>query len=179
MSEQELRNKVEELTQHVRNFVALEEYDGALDFALDLPHYIQQLIKTQTVKALKPEVDFTGFKEIPEDQYEVGDEIFVYGQYGNVVEKDGDVITYQTENSSGKFDTKGRDRHRIMLIQKAKPSVTTRAQKVVVNTIPGYERMMGEVEGILEKTMNRTGSYNQATANAIGYIQKSAVYESI
>lgn len=133
--------------------------------------------RAQTVKALKPEVDFTGFKEIPEDQYEVGDEIFVYGQYGNVVEKDGDVITYQTENSSGKFDTKGRDRHRIMLIQKANPSVTTRAQKVVVNTIPGYERMMGEVEGILEKTMNRTGSYNQATANAIGYIQKSAVYE--
>lgn len=133
--------------------------------------------RAQTVKELTPEVEYTGFKEIPEDQYEVGDEIFVYGQYGNVVEKDGDVITYQTENSSGKFDTKGRDRHRIMLIQKAKPSVTARSQKVVVNTIPGYDRMMGEVEGILDKTMNRTGSYNQATANAIGYIQKSAVYE--
>lgn len=133
--------------------------------------------RAQSVKEMTPENDYTGFKEIPESTYEVGDEIFVYGGYGEVTAKDGDVITYQTENSSGKFDTKGRDRDRLMLIQKAKPTVTTKSQKVIVDTIPGYDRMMGEVEGILEKTMNRTGSYNQASANAIGYIQKSAVYE--
>lgn len=55
--------------------------------------------------------------------------------------------------------------------------VTTRAQKVEVKTIPGYDRMMNEVEGIMDKTMNRGGSYNQASANAINYLQKSAVYE--
>ena len=138
--------------------------------------------RAQTTKELTPETDFTGFKEIPEPTYEVGDEIFLYGRYSTVVGVDGNVISYETPNAFGRFDT-GKftlspyTSNNIMLIQKAKPTVTTKSQKVVVNTIPGYDRMMGEVEGILEKTMNRTGSYNQATANAIGYIQKSAVYE--
>lgn len=56
-------------------------------------------------------------------------------------------------------------------------NVTTRSQKVEVKTIPGYDRMMNEVEGIMDKTINRGGSYNQASANAINYIQKSAAYE--
>jgi hypothetical protein len=138
--------------------------------------------RAQTTKELKPETDYTGFKEIPEPTYEVGDEIFLYGRYATVVAVDGNTLSYEAPNDFGRFDS-GKfplspyTSNKIMLIEKAKPTVTTKSQKIVVNTIPGYERMMGEVEGILDKTMNRTGSYNQATANAVGYIQKSAVYE--
>lgn len=133
--------------------------------------------RAQTVKELTPEAEYTGFKQIPEPQYEVGDEVFLYGQYVILTDVKPDVLTYETEAGYGKYPLTVMTRDKIIMIQKAKPTVTTKSQKVVVNTIPGYERMMGEVEGILDKTMNRTGSYNQATANAIGYIQKSAVYE--
>jgi hypothetical protein len=138
--------------------------------------------RAQTVKELTTESDYTGFKEIPEPTYEVGDEVFLYGKYAILTDVKPDVLTYEVENAfgsvdSGKFPLTVMTRDKIIMVQKAKPTVTTKSQKVVVNTIPGYERMMGEVEGILEKTMNRTGSYNQATANAVGYIQKSSVYE--
>lgn len=138
--------------------------------------------RAQTVKELTPEADYTGFKEIPEPTYEVGDEVFLYGKYATLTDVKPDVLTYEVENAfggvdSGKFPLTVMTRDKIIMVQKAKPTVTTKSQKVVVNTIPGYERMMGEVEGMLDKTMNRTGSYNQATANAVGYIQKSAVYE--
>lgn len=138
--------------------------------------------RAQTVKELTPEADYVGFKEIPEPTYEVGDEVFLYGKYAVLTDVKPDVLTYETENQyggvdTGKFPLTVMTRDKIIMIQKAKPTVTTKSQKVVVNTIPGYERMMGEVEGILEKTMNsRNGSYNRATAAAIGYIQRSKVY---
>jgi hypothetical protein len=128
--------------------------------------------RAQTTKALKPEAEYTGFKQIPEPTYEVGDEIFLYGRYATVVAVDGNTLSYESPNDFGRFDS-GKftlspyTSNKIMLIEKAKPTVTTKSQKVVVNTIPGYDRMMGEVEGILEKTMNsRNGSYNRATASA-------------
>jgi hypothetical protein len=138
--------------------------------------------RAQTVKELTPEAEYQGFKQLPDDVFEVGDEVFVYGKYGNIVAVDGNVLTIESENAFGSFDTSkfqvtNFTRDKILLVEKAKPSVTTRSQKVDVTVIPGYERMMGEVEGILEKSMNRGGSYNQASAAAIGYIQKSAVYE--
>jgi hypothetical protein len=138
--------------------------------------------RAQTVKELTPEAEYTGFKQLPDDVFEVGDEVFVYGNYGNIVKVDGKVLTISQENQFGtfnerKFEVTPFTADRILLVEKAKPTVTTRAQKVDVTVIPGYERMMGEVEGIIEKTLNRGGSYNQASANAIGYIQKSAVYE--
>jgi hypothetical protein len=138
--------------------------------------------RAQTVKELTPEAEYTGFKQLPDDVFEVGDEVFVYGNYGNIVKVDGKVLTISQENQFGtfnerKFEVTPFTADRILLVEKAKPTVTTRAQKVDVTVIPGYERMMGEVEGILEKSMNRGGSYNQASAAAIGYIQKSAVYE--
>jgi hypothetical protein len=37
--------------------------------------------RAQTVKELTPEAEYTGFKEIPEPTYEVGDEVFLYGKY--------------------------------------------------------------------------------------------------
>ena len=138
--------------------------------------------RAQTVKELTPEADYTGFKEIPEDVFEIGDEVFVYKRYGKITDIEGDVLTIDTENAFGNFDrskfplTKFT-RDRILLIEKAKPSVTTRSQKVDVTVIPGYERMMGEVEGIIEKTLKKGKSYNQVSAAAIGYIQQSAVYE--
>jgi hypothetical protein len=138
--------------------------------------------RAQTTKELKTEDEYTGFKEIPDDVFEVGDEVFVYSRYGNITNVDGNVLTIDQENAFGRFDTMrftvtDFNKDKILLIEKAKPTVTTRSQRVDVTVIPGYERMMGEVEGILEKSMNRGGSYNQASAAAIGYIQKSAVYE--
>jgi hypothetical protein len=138
--------------------------------------------RAQTTKELKTEEEYTGFKEIPDDVFEVGDEVFVYSRYGNITNVDGNVLTIDQENAFGRFDTMrftvtDFNKDKILLIEKAKPTVTTRSQKVDVTVIPGYERMMGEVEGIIEKTLSRGGSYNQASAAAIGYIQKSAVYE--
>jgi len=138
--------------------------------------------RAQTVKELTPEADYTGFKEIPDDVFEIGDEVFVYKRYGKITDIEGDVLTIDTENAFGNFDRSKFQltkftRDRILLIEKAKPSVTTRSQKVDVTVIPGYERMMGEVEGIIEKTLKKGKSYNQVSAAAIGYIQQSAVYE--
>lgn len=308
--------------------------------------------RAQTVKELTPESEYTGFKQIPEPKYEVGDEVFLYGQYVTLTDVKPDVLTYETEAGSGKYPLTVMTRDKIIMIKKANPvitaraqkksnftteeykymsqngvlfhggnqdiakldpskikggmravygwgvyfagtigkasdygdmitflnsnklnllkitgkitdgllkelestrdnniyyglfldklndmtgtninearlrmgdfirwdydklwsqmfldagydgfnqgdyeyvifnidkaneeildnpmKVTTKSQKVEVKTIPGYDRMMKEVDGILDKTMNRTGSYNQATANAIGYIQKSAVYQ--
>ena len=136
--------------------------------------------RAQTTKTLKAEDEYTGFKKPEPVVFEVGDEIFVSGSYGNVTAVNGSLVRYEGTNQyggavSGVFDT-NRNNGAIM-IEKAKPVVTTRAQKVEVKTIPGYDRMMNEVEGIMDKTMNRGGSYNQASANAINYLQKSAVYE--
>ena len=136
--------------------------------------------RAQTTKTLKAEDEYTGFKKPEPVVFEVGDEIFVSGSYGNVTAVNGSLVRYEGTNQyggavSGVFDL-NRNSNAIM-IEKAKPSVTTRSQKVEVKTIPGYDRMMNEVEGIMDKTMNRGGSYNQASANAINYLQKSAVYE--
>ena len=138
--------------------------------------------RAQTTKALKPEAEYTGFKKPEPVVFEVGDEVSLYGRYATIVDVDGDVLTYESPNAFGRFDT-GKftlspyTSYKITMIEKAKPSVTSRSQKVEVKTIPGYDRMMNEVEGIMDKTINRGGSYNQASANAINYIQKSASYE--
>jgi len=138
--------------------------------------------RAQTTKALKPEAEYTGFKKPEPVVFEVGDEVFLNGRYSTIVAVDGNVLSYEFQNdygtfNTGKFPLSQYTSDRITMIEKAKPSVTTRSQKVEVKTIPGYDRMMNEVEGIMDKTMNRGGSYNQASANAINYIQKSAVYE--
>jgi len=136
--------------------------------------------RAQTVKELTPEAEYTGFKEIPDAVFEVGDEIFVNGSYGNVTSVSGSVVKYEGTNRYGNAESGGFDLNRpnnAIMIEKAKPSVTTRSQKVEVKTIPGYDRMLDQVEGIMDKTMNsRNGSYNKATANSIDYIQKSLVY---
>jgi len=138
--------------------------------------------RAQTTKALKPEAEYTGFKKPEPVVFEVGDEVFLYGRYATIVAVDGDVLSYESQNDFGRFDT-GKftlspyTSYKITMIEKAKPSVTTRSQKVEVKTIPGYDRMMNEVEGIMDKSINRGRSYNQTSANAVDYIQKSSVYE--
>jgi hypothetical protein len=133
--------------------------------------------RAQTVKELTPEAEYTGFKQIPEPTYEVGDEVFLYGRYVTLTDVKPDVLSYEYEGGSGKYPLTVMTRDKIIMVQKAKPTVTTRSQRVDVTVIPGYERMMGEVEGIMDKSINRGRSYNQTSANAVDYIQKSSVYE--
>jgi hypothetical protein len=138
--------------------------------------------RAQTTKALKPEAEYTGFKKPEPVVFEVGDEVFLNGRYSTIVAVDGNVISYEYQNdygtfNTGKFPLSQYTSDRITMIEKAKPSVTTRSQKVEVKTIPGYDRMMNEVEGIMDKSINRGRSYNQTSANAVDYIQKSSVYE--
>jgi len=51
-------------------------------------------------------------------------------------------------------------------------------KKTPLINIPGYERMMGEVDGIVEKSFNRGVPYMQTMDNAIKYMEKSKVYEN-
>ncbi|HUX79443.1 MAG TPA: hypothetical protein VMW10_06855, partial [Alphaproteobacteria bacterium] len=57
------------------------------------------------------------------------------------------------------------------------PEVKTRAQKAQPQTIPGYDRMIGEVQKIVDKSKKRGVSAAQIAENVINYIQKSRVYE--
>lgn len=59
----------------------------------------------------------------------------------------------------------------------AKPDTETRAQKAQPQTIPGYDRMIGEAKSIVEKSRKRRVSADQIAENVINYIQGSAVYE--
>ena len=134
--------------------------------------------RAQTVKELTPEAEYTGFKQIPEPKYEVGDEVFLYGQYVILTDVKPDVLTYETEAGYGKYPLTVMTRDKIIMIQKAKPTVTTKSQKVVVNTIPGYERFLNQIEGMMDKGIKNGTSYNKITENVIEYIQRdSAVYE--
>jgi hypothetical protein len=53
-----------------------------------------------------------------------------------------------------------------------------RSEEVSHKELPGYERMMGEVDGIVEKSFNRGVPYMQTMDNAIKYMEKSKVYEN-
>jgi hypothetical protein len=55
--------------------------------------------------------------------------------------------------------------------------IVTRAQKAQPQTIPGYDRMIGEAKSIVEKSRKRRVSASQIAENVINYIQGSAVYE--
>lgn len=134
--------------------------------------------RAQTVKELTPEADYTGFKEIPEPTYEVGDEVFLYGKYVTLTDVKPDVLSYEYEGGSGKYPLTVMTRDKIIMVQKAKPTVTTKSQKVVVNTIPGYERFLNQIEGMMDKGIKNGTSYNKITENVIEYIQRdSAVYK--
>jgi hypothetical protein len=140
--------------------------------------------RAQSVKELTPETEYTQFKEIPEPVFEVGDEVFLYGRYAIITDVDPKVLTFKTENAFGSFNT-GKfpnpmnvmNSNKIIMIKKAKPSTTTRAQKANPQTIPGYDRMISQVNGIITKSNNRGLDKIKTTENVLNYIQKSAVYE--
>lgn len=50
--------------------------------------------------------------------------------------------------------------------------------EVEFKNLPGYARMMGEVEGIVDKSFKRGVSYMQTMDNAIQYMSTSKVYEN-
>ena len=52
-----------------------------------------------------------------------------------------------------------------------------RSEDVGIKELPGYDRMMGEIDGIIEKSFSRGVSYMQTMDNAIQYMSKSKVYE--
>jgi hypothetical protein len=54
---------------------------------------------------------------------------------------------------------------------------TKEEKKSPLSSIPGYERMMGEVDGIIEKSFKRGVSFDKTMDNAMQYMSKSKVYE--
>lgn len=139
--------------------------------------------RAQSVKELTPEADYTAFKEIPEPVFEVGDEVFLYGRYSIITGVEPDVLTYKSENALGSVEGKFpnpmnvKSQYKILMIKKAKPTTATRAQKAQPQTIPGYDRMISQVNGIITKSKNRGLDKVKTTENVLNYIQKSAVYE--
>ncbi len=52
-----------------------------------------------------------------------------------------------------------------------------RSEETGAKDIPGYARMMGEVDGIIEKSFKRGVPFNQTMDNVMQYMSKSKVYE--
>jgi hypothetical protein len=61
----------------------------------------------------------------------------------------------------------------------SKPTLSA-AKKVEVTEefAPGYDRMIGELEGVVEKSLKRGTSQERAMENAINYLQGTKVYEN-
>ena len=98
------------------------------------------------------------------DYYELWSKMFMDAGYDGFNQVDSEYVVFNMKKANEE-------------ILENPLKVTTRAQRVDVKVIPGYDRMMNNAEGIMDKTMNaRNGSYNKATANAISYIQKSLAY---
>lgn len=64
-------------------------------------------------------------------------------------------------------------------VEEEKPAVpfTEEPKKSPFSSIPGYDRMMGEIKGIIDKSFKRGVSFNQTLDNAIQYMSTSKVYE--
>lgn len=64
-------------------------------------------------------------------------------------------------------------------VEEEKPAVpfTEEPKKSPFSSIPGYDRMMGEIKGIIDKSFKRGVSFDQTLDNAIQYMSTSRVYE--
>jgi hypothetical protein len=61
------------------------------------------------------------------------------------------------------------------------PSVETMkeiSQELTEEDLPGYDRMMGEIDGIIEKSQNRGVPFNKILDNAMEYMKQSKAYEN-
>ena len=52
------------------------------------------------------------------------------------------------------------------------------SQELTEADLPGYDRMMGEIDGIIEKSQNRGVPFNKTMDNAMEYMKQSKAYEN-
>lgn len=62
-------------------------------------------------------------------------------------------------------------------MRKLYDTMLSEGEEVGIKELPGYDRMMGEVDGIIEKSFKRGVPFNQAMDNVMQYMSKSKVYE--
>ena len=62
-------------------------------------------------------------------------------------------------------------------MRKIYDTMLSEGEEANIKDLPGYARMMGEIDGIVDKSFNRGVSYMQTMDNAIKYMEKSKVYE--
>ena len=61
--------------------------------------------------------------------------------------------------------------------KKQEEATTTRAQKAQPKTIPGYDRMIDQLDGVITKAKRRGADKERVYQDALGYLQGSKVYE--
>lgn len=148
--------------------------------------------RAQTVKTLKPIDGDIKFKDL-DDSFQIGDLVKVSGRNAVITDMDENgVITYKSATTSGKFDIphsqKSMRYGTITMIDKGPyvfneetrdfDKITTKASKVSgYNTIPGYDRMRDELDGVIKRAKSRGASKDRVYESALAYMQKSAVYE--
>jgi hypothetical protein len=103
---------------------------------------------------------------------------FDYEAYGfdknGSVKNTKQVIANQIARAYQVAKENGENAELVSFVEK---KAITRAQKAQPQTIPGYDRMIGEAKSIVEKSKKRGVSADQIVENVINYIQKSRVYE--
>jgi hypothetical protein len=98
------------------------------------------------------------------DYYELWSKMFMEAGYDGFNQSDNEYIVFNMQNAN-------------KAILEDPLKAITRAQKAQPQTIPGYDRMIGEAKSIVEKSKKRGVSAAQIAENVINYIQKSRVYE--
>lgn len=147
--------------------------------------------RAQSAKSLTPIEENIPFKEM-DDNFEVGDLVNVQGAKAIITEINEGRAKYKAPMSSGGFaiPKKGEPFRPggAILIDKGPytinpdtnqiEKVDTKAQKIDVKSIPGYERAMTQIDGIITKSIERGNTLNQAVDNAMQYLQtQSLVYQ--
>lgn len=147
--------------------------------------------RAQSAKSLTPIKENIPFKEM-DDNFEVGDLVNVQGAKAIITEINEGRAKYKAPMSSGGFaiPKKGEPFRPggAILIDKGPytinpdtnqiEKVDTKAQKIDVKSIPGYERAMTQIDGIITKSIERGNTLNQAVDNAMQYLQtQSLVYQ--
>lgn len=147
--------------------------------------------RAQSAKSLTPIEENIPFKDVDET-FEVGDLVMIYGDRAVITEINDGKAKYVAPRSSGGFTipVKGQPQRPggAVLIDKGPyainpetnevEKVDTKAQKIDVKSIPGYERAMTQIDGIITKSIERGNTLNQAVDNAMQYLQtQSLVYQ--
>jgi hypothetical protein len=94
------------------------------------------------------------------DYYELWSKMFMEAGYDGFNQSDNEYIVFNMQNAN-------------KAILEDPLKAITRAQKAQPQTIPGYDRMISQLEGVIEKAGKRS---NDRLAAAMGYLEGSAVY---